>query len=206
MSTLTLAWDSVTNENNVFVYIDGVYQNKSTFTVSGSDLVFGTGNEPPNGTELEIISYASLQTTDGSSMFANVFVGNGSDTVYSLSSQPASKDHTLVYIQGVYQEKEHYSLSGSTITFTTPPQNNYSVEIISITSALTVADVGQIQNNTFTGNGTTTDFTLSLAPTNETHTLVYINGVYQEKSTYSVTGTTLSFTTAPSNGDSISRV
>ena len=203
-STLTFSMgQSVTNENNVFVYIDGVYQNKSTFTVSGSDLVFGTGNEPPNGTELEIISYASLQTTDGSSMFTDVFVGNGSDTVYSLSSQPASKDHTLVYIQGVYQEKEHYSLSGSTITFTTPPQNNYSVEIISITSALTVADVGQIQNNTFTGNGTTTDFTLSLAPTNETHTLVYINGVYQEKSTYSVTGTTLSFTTAPSNGDSI---
>ena len=114
--------------------------------------MFGTGNEPPNGTELEIISYASLQSTDGSSMFTDVFVGNGSDTAYSLSSQPASKDHTLVYIQGVYQEKEHYSLSGSTITFTTPPQNNYSVEIIYITSALNVADVGQIQNNTFTGN------------------------------------------------------
>jgi hypothetical protein len=203
-STLTFGMgQSVTDENNVFVYIDGVYQNKSTFTVSGSDLVFGTGNEPPNGTELEIISYASLQSTDGSSMFTDVFVGNGSDTAYSLSSQPASKDHTLVYIQGVYQEKEHYSLSGSTITFTTPPQNNYSVEIISITSALNVADVGQIQNNTFTGNGTTTDFTLSLAPTNETHTLVYINGVYQEKSTYSVIGATLSFTTAPSSGDSI---
>lgn len=194
---------SITNENNVFVYIDGVYQNKSTFTVSGSDLVFGTGNEPPSGTELEIISYASLQATDGSSMFTDVFTGNGSTTAFTLSSQPASKDHTLVYIQGVYQEKEHYSLSGSTITFTTAPQNTYSVEIISITSALTVSDVGQIQNNTFTGNGTTTDFTLSLAPTNETHTLVYINGVYQEKSTYSVSGTTLSFSTAPSNGDSI---
>lgn len=203
-STLTFAMgQSITNENNVFVYIDGVYQNKSTFTVSGSDLVFGTGNEPPSGTELEIISYASLQATDGSSMFTDVFTGNGSNTTFTLSSQPASIDHTLVYIQGVYQEKEHYSLSGSTITFTTAPQNTYSVEIISITSALTVADVGQIQNNTFTGNGTTTDFTLSLAPTNETHTLVYINGVYQEKSTYSVTGTTLSFTTAPSNGDSI---
>jgi len=203
-STLTFAMgQSVTNENNVFVYIDGVYQNKSTFTVSGSDLVFETGNEPPSGTELEIISYASLQATDGSSMFTDVFTGNGSTTAFTLSSQPASIDHTLVYIQGVYQEKEHYSLSGSTITFTTAPQDTYSVEIISITSALTVSDVGQIQNNTFTGNGTTTDFTLSLAPTNETHTLVYINGVYQEKSTYSVTGTTLSFTTAPSNGDSI---
>ena len=203
-STLTFSMgQSVTNENNVFVYIDGVYQNKSTFTVSGSDLVFGTGNEPQSGTELEIISYAKLQATEGSSMFTDVFTGNGSNTTFTLSSQPASIDHTLVYIQGVYQEKEHYSLSGSTITFTTAPQNTYSVEIISITSVLTVADVGQIQNNTFTGNGTTTDFALSLAPTNETHTLVYINGVYQEKSTYSVSGTTLSFTTAPSSGDSI---
>ena len=53
----------------------------------------------------------------------------------------------------------------------------------------------QIQN--FTGDGTTVNFTLSFAPINENATFVYINGVYQNKNTYSVNSTTLTFSEAP---------
>jgi len=53
----------------------------------------------------------------------------------------------------------------------------------------------QIQN--FTGNGTTVSFTMSSAPSSENSTFVYINGVYQNKNTYSVSGVTLLFSEAP---------
>jgi hypothetical protein len=53
----------------------------------------------------------------------------------------------------------------------------------------------QIQN--FTGNGATTAFTLSSASFGEEYTFVYINGVYQNKNTYAVSGTTLTFSQAP---------
>ena len=53
----------------------------------------------------------------------------------------------------------------------------------------------QIQN--FTGNGVTTAFTLSAASFGEEYTFVYINGVYQNKNTYTVSGTTLTFSQAP---------
>jgi hypothetical protein len=49
----------------------------------------------------------------------------------------------------------------------------------------------------FTGNGSTVAFTLASAPTNENATNVYINGVYQQKNTYTVSGTTLTFSQAP---------
>lgn len=49
----------------------------------------------------------------------------------------------------------------------------------------------------FTGDGTTVNFTLSSAPKGENFTFVYINGVYQNKNTYSITGTTLAFSQAP---------
>lgn len=49
----------------------------------------------------------------------------------------------------------------------------------------------------FTGNGTTTIFTLSGAPYSENSTNIYINGVYQQKNTYTVSGTTLTFSEAP---------
>jgi hypothetical protein len=68
--------------------------------------------------------------------------------------------------------------------------------------ASTVTDVyvaSGFQNYNFTGNGSTTAFTLGIAPLSENNTQVYIDGVYQEKGTYSVSGTTLTFSTAPPN-------
>jgi hypothetical protein len=53
----------------------------------------------------------------------------------------------------------------------------------------------QIQN--FTGTGSQTVFTLSVASLGEDYTFVYINGVYQNKNTYIVNSTTLTFSEAP---------
>ena len=55
----------------------------------------------------------------------------------------------------------------------------------------------------FTGNGSTVAFTLSRDPSTEANTQVFINGIYQNKTTYSVSGTTLTFSTPPEDGDSI---
>jgi len=49
----------------------------------------------------------------------------------------------------------------------------------------------------FTGDGATVAFTLASAPASENATNVYINGVYQQKNTYSVAGVTLTFSEAP---------
>jgi hypothetical protein len=52
----------------------------------------------------------------------------------------------------------------------------------------------------FSGNGSTTAFTLSAAPANTNSILVAISGVLQDPSTYSVNGTTLTFSPAPPSG------
>ena len=48
-----------------------------------------------------------------------------------------------------------------------------------------------------TGDGTTVDFTLSVSPTSTAYIDIYIAGVYQQKSTYSLAGAVVTFTTAP---------
>ena len=53
------------------------------------------------------------------------------------------------------------------------------------------------QVNNFTGTGAQTIFTLSAASLGENFTFVYINGVYQNKNTYTVSGVTLTFSQAP---------
>ena len=53
------------------------------------------------------------------------------------------------------------------------------------------------QVDNFTGTGSQTVFTLSAASLGENYTFVYINGVYQNKNTYDITSTTLTFSQAP---------
>lgn len=56
--------------------------------------------------------------------------------------------------------------------------------------------------DTFSGNGSTTAFTMSVAPANTPSVLVAVSGVLQDPSTYSVSGTTLTFSAAPPSGTS----
>lgn len=52
----------------------------------------------------------------------------------------------------------------------------------------------------FSGDGSTTAFVLSFEPQNKTNTQIYIDGVYQSKATYSLLGSTITFSEAPPVG------
>lgn len=54
----------------------------------------------------------------------------------------------------------------------------------------------------FSGNGSTTAFTLTYAPASTSSIIVSISGVVQNPSTYTVSGTTLTFSPAPPTGTS----
>jgi hypothetical protein len=54
--------------------------------------------------------------------------------------------------------------------------------------------------DTFSGTGLQTAFTMQVAPANTSSILVAITGVVQDPSTYSVVGTTLTFSQAPPSG------
>jgi hypothetical protein len=69
------------------------------------------------------------------------------------------------------------------------------VQLWSADNITGIAGAGLVQN--FTGTGAQTTFTLSNAPFSENTTQVYINGVYQQKNTYSVAGAVLTFSEAP---------
>jgi hypothetical protein len=57
--------------------------------------------------------------------------------------------------------------------------------------------------NTMTGDGSDTTLTLTSAPVNENATVVTIDGVLQHKDTYSISGTTLTFSEAPPTGTAV---
>ena len=90
---------------------------------------------------------------------------------------------------------------GGEIWLSAPPYKfvlNTSTDVL-IATYDNISGIGaasyQIQN--FTGTGSQTVFTLSAASLGENFTFVYINGVYQQKNTYTVAGVTLTFSQAP---------
>jgi len=174
------------------VYIDGVYQAKSNYTTSGSVITFSTG--VPAGAEVEVVHFISVL----SKVYTDTFTGDASTVDFTASKDVSDENVTQVYIDGVYQSKDNYTTSGTTITFSTAPPSGSAIEVVHFTAAT----YSTLNSNQFTGTGSLRDFDLTQAVDVDT-SFVFIQGVYQEKDQYSISGTTLTFVTAPLSGYSI---
>lgn len=64
------------------------------------------------------------------SVVKNDFTGDGVETDFTLSASPSTKLATNAFINGVYQEKDSYTLLGNVITFSVAPPLGSSIEII----------------------------------------------------------------------------
>jgi len=197
--------DTIVDIDNVNVYVSGVYQYPSNYTVSGNTVTFNPSSIPASGTNNVHIRHNVTATTltEGAAFSTSgSLVGDGSTTTFALGGSPRSSDHTMVFLEGVYQEKENYSIAGSNITFTTAPPNGYSVEVKYVTGVLDLTNVGEVILDELTGDGTAS-YALSATPQSENYTNVYIEGVYQEKGTYSVSGANITFSSNVPTGYSI---
>lgn len=190
--TFTLSYP-IENESHTQVYIDGVYQAKANYTASGSVITFSEA--PDSGTDIEIIHFISVSAV----VHADLFTGDGSTAQYTLSNSITSENNTQVYFDGVYQSKSNYSAFGSVITFSENVPIGVEIEVIHLKEP----ELTSLESNQLIGDGATTDFTLTQAVESKDKSFVFIQGVYQEKSTYSVSEATLSFLTAPQTGYTI---
>ena len=199
-----------------FDYLDGVTANIQTQISAkmsepsgfarGSIIIGDSSGNPANlaagangyvlksdGTD---ISWAEDEKTTTTNFVKNAFTGDNSTTAFTLSQSPNSEDNLIVFIEGVFQNQGDYSLSGTTLTFDVAPATGRKIVAYHVKAAVSGANLNHDQ---FTASGSAA-FTLSITPINENNTQVFIDGVYQQKTDYSVSGTTLTFDTAPASG------
>jgi len=144
-------------------------------------------------------SWSRIQTTlPILSIVTDTFSGDGLTTAFTLSTSPYAKEFITINIDGVLQQKSAYSILNNVVTLTGTPIVGSIIEIKTTTSSPTSILTGLVFDS-FTGDGSTTEYTLSIAPTTKNFTLVSVGGVVQQKSTYSTSSNTLTFTTAPPN-------
>ena len=191
-ATFTLS-DTIGDIDNISVYVSGVYQYPSNYTVSGANVIFAAGSIPALGTNnVHVVHTTTVASiTEVGSVFVDQFTGNGSDTQFSpLGAVPSSENHTDVYIDGVYQQKNAYSIAGSQITFTDAPDTGAYVEV-KTTGTIAPAAVNAVATNLVSDSFTATADQTSFALTNGTPsakelTMVFVQGVYQAKVNYSL--------------------
>ena len=123
---------SPTSENNIIAFADGVFQNQDSYSISGNTLTFDTA--PDSGTKMVFYSVGAVYS--GQNVIVDNFSGDNSTVAFTLSDDPQDENNTQVYIDGVYQQKTEYSVSGTTLTFSSaPPTGTDNIEVIIFSAA-----------------------------------------------------------------------
>jgi len=183
------ASDLTTGEVAVNAYSGKLYIKKTDGTVTEVSGSGGGGSSFPAVYNTYKYTATNGQTT---------FVGNDS----SSNLLTYNVGNLIVFLNGVLlvPTTDYVATTGNTVVLQDGATTNDILTIVAFTA--TIGD-GNVAVDTFSGDGSTTAFTLAANPQNENNTQVFIDGIYQSKSNYSVSGTTLTFSTAPPNNTSI---
>ena len=169
-----------------------------------ADTAFATSTQLTN---LENLLRNDLALPSTSIEPAQSFTGDGIQVDFTLNSTPATEEAIDVYVDEVLQRPDVFSLNGAVITFTTTP--HVGAEIY-IKYRYSFANITAFPNNCienkhlnliytssqYTGDSTTTDY---LVPAGHSvhSVLVIVDGAILPTTEYTISGTTLTITTAP---------
>jgi len=191
-----------------------------TLDISGTDAIalpVGTTAERPTGAAGRFRYNSSLSQFEGytdawgaiggggtNTFTTDTFTANGSLVAFNLSQTVSSENNLLVFIDGVFQTQDAYAIataSGTTtLTFSAAPANARKIVVYSVAAGISGSN---LNIDSMTGDGSDVTLTLSIAPVTINNTIVTIDGVYQAKANYSISGTTLTFSTAPPSGTAV---
>ena len=122
------------------------YTSSSGNTAHTNPIILNSAGRVPNGGEIWVqlrLYKFTLETSTGvliatydnvgssfnaTAIIAN-FTGNGSTVAFTLASSPTGENATNIYINGVYQQKNTYSIAGVVVTFSEAPPVTSSIEV-----------------------------------------------------------------------------
>jgi hypothetical protein len=141
------------------------------------------------------LSWATVSSSSSTAVNVDTFTGNGVATTFTLSISPASVNNVIVNYNGAIVSRASYSVSGTTLTFGSAPASGSTIEVSTFAGLNTGSS--SFVARTYTGDGSTVNFTVTSGVTANA-AVVTLDGVTQTPtSDYTISGSTLTFTTAP---------
>ena len=128
------------------------------------------------------------------------FVTDGVTNTYTLTLPSTNPNDLLVFLDGLEQEPTtDYTVSGTTFTMISIPPANLELEVRKFYGSTTISIITSSLNaQYFTGDGVTTQYSLTRSVSNDYDVLVSFDGLIQKPTyDYTITGSILNFTGAP---------
>ena len=124
------------------VFLNGVLlENGTDYTATtGNSVVLVNG--AASGDILQVSTFVKVLGTGD--MVTNTFTGDGSTAAYTLTTNPDTEENTIVFVDGVYQEKDTYTVSGTTLTFDANVPNGASIEVVIGSRNVTTLDAADL--------------------------------------------------------------
>ena len=140
LTTVTSGFNSTTTINNNFTALRNAFDNTlsldgSTPNAMNADLdmnsndILNAGEVGVQGLKIGGVSIYPNNTQLATSYATQNYTGNGSTVVYAMGYNPGIKTNVAAYIDGVYQNQDAFSISGTNLTFTAAPPLNSAIEI-----------------------------------------------------------------------------
>ena len=205
------------NEHMFLVIVDGIIQDKSTWSISGTTLTLG-GNpgSSDQSVAVDMIFFSALtsaaghNTQDAKQMtmtgVASTGVGDHQflrlmdAATGTIELHPSSDDCVIVSINGVYQNDDSYFVEKNKLCFFDENPAFGSIIDCKVLKCTEVAAANR-RKAMLRGTGSATQFTLPFTSTTtpaDFGVMVVVNGKVLREEEYALSGTTLTFNTAPS--------
>ena len=136
-------------ESNAMVFLNGVMQHHDTFSFSGSTLTFDTA--PSNGLALEVIvdNLINLQSSNLTvDTFTAADVGGNPQVDFVLSDAPAGETNLIVFVDGVFQANDTYTISSTTLSMT----DGVTADMVVTVYVMNPVNIGAPSDNTVTSS------------------------------------------------------
>ena len=136
----------------IYSYAAGTTTPKTTYTSSAGNvahpnpIILNSAGRVPGGeiwltlgsykfilatsTNVTIATYDNVFSIAGDFNLVANFTGDGTQTIFVLPLSPVNENSTQVYINGVYQNKNTYSLANASITFSEAPPTTSKIEVM----------------------------------------------------------------------------
>jgi hypothetical protein len=128
------------------------------------------------------------------------FVTDGTNNIYTLTFTATNSNELLVFLDGLEQEPTtDYTVSGNSLTMLPIPPANLELEVRRFYSSAKISIITSSLNaQYFTGDGLTTQYTLTKSVSNDYDILVSFDGLIQKPTyDYTVNGSLINFTSPP---------
>ena len=201
--------------SSAFAYSSSLAETASYFSGSISNAIYAISSSYSlSGSYALTASYALNGGSGGGGIFVTTssiidinisssvdkFVTDGVTNTYTLTLPSTNPNDLLVFLDGLEQEPTtDYTVSGTTFTMISIPPANLELEVRKFYGSTTISIITSSLNaQYFTGDGVTTQYSLTRSVSNDYDVLVSFDGLIQKPTyDYTITGSILNFTGAP---------